>query len=253
MDLLDGRWCWPPASWRLDAPGISRSRSSAVRCCAICSRSSWTRSAGGAAGAGRCPGVAGLRRERRAVRSTRPLPWRSSSIPDLRAFRKERGVAEGELIAAGLLPNPQLQVTWLFIQNFTKSLATSGFDVGADWSPPRPGERGGQARPGPGADRGGQGAGRGRGVAARGRRAQGVRRALGGRGSVGGWSTPRWPCRSASGSFVRDKLASGDASRLEANLVDLEYAETAPGADRHPERTRAGAARAQPLAGAAAR
>src|SRR5262245_6353174 len=28
--------------------------------------------------------------------------------PDLRAFRRERGVAEGELIAAGLLPNPEL-------------------------------------------------------------------------------------------------------------------------------------------------
>jgi cobalt-zinc-cadmium efflux system outer membrane protein len=62
--------------------------------------------------------------------------------PDLRAFRKERGVAEGELIAAGLLPNPHLQVTWLFIQKFTKSLGTSGWDVGLTWSPPRPGERG---------------------------------------------------------------------------------------------------------------
>jgi hypothetical protein len=31
--------------------------------------------------------------------------------PDLRAFRKERGIAEGELITAGLLPNPELQLT----------------------------------------------------------------------------------------------------------------------------------------------
>ncbi|HVR75912.1 MAG TPA: TolC family protein [Planctomycetota bacterium] len=62
--------------------------------------------------------------------------------PDLRAFRKERGVAEGELITAGLLPNPELQVTWLHVEHFTKSLATSGFDVALSWAPPRPGELG---------------------------------------------------------------------------------------------------------------
>jgi len=62
--------------------------------------------------------------------------------PALRAFRQERGVAEGELIAAGLLQNPELQVTWLKIEHFTKSLATSGFDVALNWAPPRPGELG---------------------------------------------------------------------------------------------------------------
>ena len=62
--------------------------------------------------------------------------------PGLRSFRKERGVAEGEVVAAGLLPNPELQVTWLYIEHFTHSLATSGFDVALNWAPPRPGERG---------------------------------------------------------------------------------------------------------------
>ena len=61
--------------------------------------------------------------------------------PGLRAFRKERGVAEGEVVAAGVLPNAELEVTWLSIENFTKSPASSGFDVSLRWSPPRPGER----------------------------------------------------------------------------------------------------------------
>jgi outer membrane protein, heavy metal efflux system len=61
--------------------------------------------------------------------------------PEVRAARKERGIAEGELVAAGLLPNPDLQLTWLHIENFTRSLATSGFDIGLTWAAPRPGER----------------------------------------------------------------------------------------------------------------
>jgi hypothetical protein len=62
--------------------------------------------------------------------------------PDLRAFRRERGVAEGELIAAGLLPNPELALGWSFIENVTRSFVTSGFEVGINWAPARPGERG---------------------------------------------------------------------------------------------------------------
>ncbi len=60
---------------------------------------------------------------------------------DLRAFRYERGVAEGELVAAGVLPNPELSLQWLRIPGFTKSLATAGIDLGISWQPPRPGER----------------------------------------------------------------------------------------------------------------
>jgi len=60
--------------------------------------------------------------------------------PDLRAFRKERGVAEGELVAAGLLPNPELGVTWLYLENFTKGLASGSLDASLSWAPPRPGE-----------------------------------------------------------------------------------------------------------------
>jgi cobalt-zinc-cadmium efflux system outer membrane protein len=61
---------------------------------------------------------------------------------DLRTFRKERDVAEGELIAAGLLPNPELQLTWLKIERITTSFATGGLDLSLNWAPPRPGERG---------------------------------------------------------------------------------------------------------------
>jgi hypothetical protein len=53
--------------------------------------------------------------------------------PALRALRHERGVAEGEVVAAGVLPNAEFGVTWLHIENFTKSLATSGFDVHVRW------------------------------------------------------------------------------------------------------------------------
>lgn len=60
---------------------------------------------------------------------------------DLRAFRKERDVAEGELIAASLLPNPELQFTWLKIEGITKSFATGGLDLNLNWAPLRPGER----------------------------------------------------------------------------------------------------------------
>ena len=63
-------------------------------------------------------------------------------------------------MAAGLLPNPELEMTWLFIENVTKSFLTGGFDVGLRWAPPRPGERAAkraraEARIGevPGADR----------------------------------------------------------------------------------------------------
>ncbi len=60
--------------------------------------------------------------------------------PELRATRKERGVAEGELISAGLLPNPVVGASWLHIEDFTKSFATGLIDLAVDWAPPRPGE-----------------------------------------------------------------------------------------------------------------
>ena len=61
--------------------------------------------------------------------------------PELRAFRLERGVAEGELIAAGLLENPEIDFQWLHIPDFTRSFSTGGIDLGVSWEPPRPGER----------------------------------------------------------------------------------------------------------------
>jgi len=60
--------------------------------------------------------------------------------PELRATRKERGVAEGELVSAGLLSNPTISASWLHIQDFTTDFASGLIDLGVSWVPPRPGE-----------------------------------------------------------------------------------------------------------------
>lgn len=61
--------------------------------------------------------------------------------PDLRAFRRERGVAEGQLISARLLPNPEIQTGALW------NLLGAGGGIGSGSlsalvAPFRPGERG---------------------------------------------------------------------------------------------------------------
>jgi outer membrane protein TolC len=61
--------------------------------------------------------------------------------PRIRAFRLEQGVAEGELVTARLIPNPELQVSLYYIQDFTNNLATLGVDSALAWAPPRPGVR----------------------------------------------------------------------------------------------------------------
>lgn len=43
---------------------------------------------------------------------------------------------------SGPIWNPELQISLLHIQDFTKNLATLGVDSGLTWAPPRPGERG---------------------------------------------------------------------------------------------------------------
>ena len=68
--------------------------------------------------------------------------------PGIRAFRLRQGVAEGELVTARLIANPQLQVSLFDIQGFTKNLATMGVDSVLSWSPPRPGERNARIRKG---------------------------------------------------------------------------------------------------------
>lgn len=68
--------------------------------------------------------------------------------PGIRAFRLQQGVAEGELVTARLIANPQLQVSLFDIQGFTKGLATLGVDSALTWSPPRPGERNARIRKG---------------------------------------------------------------------------------------------------------
>jgi cobalt-zinc-cadmium efflux system outer membrane protein len=68
--------------------------------------------------------------------------------PGIRAFRLQQGVAEGELVTARLISNPQLQFSLFNIQGFTKGLATAGVDSALIWSPPRPGERSARIRKG---------------------------------------------------------------------------------------------------------
>ena len=145
--------------------------------------------------------------------------------PELRSFRKERGIAEGELIAAGLLANPELELTWLYIDNITRSFATGGFDVGLRWGPPRPGERGAKR------------------VRAQARidevRAQiadeewrlaaDVRKAHAGllvAAERRRFADAALQLQERVRKFLRDKREVGDASRLEANLIELEYFET---------------------------
>jgi cobalt-zinc-cadmium efflux system outer membrane protein len=61
--------------------------------------------------------------------------------PDLRAFRKERGVAEGELVSARLLPNPEIPATALWNLFGTGGGIGSG-TLSALVAPFRLGERG---------------------------------------------------------------------------------------------------------------
>jgi outer membrane protein, heavy metal efflux system len=68
--------------------------------------------------------------------------------PGIRAFRLQQGVAEGELVTARLVANPQFQFSLLDIQGFTKGLATMAVDSALTWSPPRPGERNARIRKG---------------------------------------------------------------------------------------------------------
>jgi outer membrane protein, heavy metal efflux system len=59
--------------------------------------------------------------------------------PDLRAFRKERGVAEGQLVSARLLPNPEISATAL--ANLVGSGGIGSSSLAALFSAYRPGER----------------------------------------------------------------------------------------------------------------
>jgi outer membrane protein, heavy metal efflux system len=145
--------------------------------------------------------------------------------PDLRAARKERGIAESELVAAGLLPNPELQLTWLHIENFTKSLATSGFDIGLTWAAPRPGER--RARRARAEARieevRAQVADEEWRLAAEARTAHAV---LWGAQERLRLADAALSLQGRVRQFLRDKRELGDVSRIEANLIELEYVET---------------------------
>jgi cobalt-zinc-cadmium efflux system outer membrane protein len=59
--------------------------------------------------------------------------------PTLRAFRLERGVAEGEVLAAGAIANPELRLEVTHLQN--RKLSELGWGVGLEWAPPQPAVR----------------------------------------------------------------------------------------------------------------
>ncbi len=61
---------------------------------------------------------------------------------DLRAFRLTRGIAEGEVITAGELQNPQLRMELTHLQR--ADLAQLGWDARLSWEPPQPGVRAGR-------------------------------------------------------------------------------------------------------------
>jgi len=74
---------------------------------------------------------------------------------NLRAFRHSRGVAEGEVIAAGALENPELRTELTHIQNLqyvsggcpktaVGSNCSLGWDLRLSWAPPQPGVRAGK-------------------------------------------------------------------------------------------------------------
>ena len=73
----------------------------------------------------------------------------------MRAFRHQHGVAEGEVIAAGALENPQLRTELTHLQNLRYSSSNCpanaagadcslGWDLRLSWMPPQPGVRGGK-------------------------------------------------------------------------------------------------------------
>lgn len=148
--------------------------------------------------------------------------------PGIRSFRKERGVAEGEVVEAGLLPNPELQVTWLYIGHFTRSFATSGFDIALNWAPPRPGEQ--RAK-----------------IAKARARLDAVRSEVAGaewtlaaevRSAFTAVQAGEERLATADTSlkledkirdFVRERARLGDANRMDLNLTEIAYAEVARG------------------------
>jgi cobalt-zinc-cadmium efflux system outer membrane protein len=141
--------------------------------------------------------------------------------PELRAFRKERGVAEGELISARLIPNPEISASTLGnLQNITGGLSSSSLSLLV--APPRPGERGAKiARAEARIDQV-----RNEISAKEWNLATEVRKAY-----LGAWAAEE-KLRLANASlqiqerirtYYQQKRQLGDASRLDLNLVTIEY------------------------------
>ena len=55
--------------------------------------------------------------------------------PDLRAARRQRGIAEGQIVAAGALANPTVEIQLLHLQDWG---TRNGWSVELAWEPPQP-------------------------------------------------------------------------------------------------------------------
>ncbi len=58
------------------------------------------------------------------------------SNPDLRAARHQRGVADGELVAAGALANPTVDFDFIHVEDYG---SRRGWAIALGWEPPQPG------------------------------------------------------------------------------------------------------------------
>ena len=56
--------------------------------------------------------------------------------PDLRAVRRQRGIAEGQIIEAGALANPTVDLDFIHVEDYA---TRRGWAVALGWEPPQPG------------------------------------------------------------------------------------------------------------------
>ncbi len=141
--------------------------------------------------------------------------------PDLRAFRKERGIAEGELVSARLFPNPELQGSVL--ANLPgSSVGIGAATLAAMLNPFRPGERGARVAVAQAKieEVKNQVSAEEWGVAAEVKKAYLTLWALEEQVRIEDTSVR---LQERILKFFREKRELGDASRLDFNLVNIEY------------------------------
>jgi outer membrane protein, heavy metal efflux system len=141
--------------------------------------------------------------------------------PDLRAFRRERGIAEGDLVSARLLPNPEIGASALVnLPGSGGGLGTTAASIlGTIW---RPGEKSARI----GSARAGIQSVTSRISAQEWKLAADIRKAY--RTSFASEEQLRLAEASVKlqqriKTYYEQKLQLGDASRLDLNLVNIEY------------------------------